>query len=619
MPTKQKHRKRKAGQVTTDAAAPVTYELPPLSGWGELYLEETGLSAEEALEAVELEAFLAGRTASLVDLRRFPEEERSDLKAAYNLLIALNELVLRVGVQMPAEERPPLRSGDKELVWPRPNREEEDLERLRRFVTEEQVEAARGLVARKLEESGVVDLGFDSPASAHLELPGAREARSSYNRLTEKAAITPEQAQARLDELLVDRPSLSKWLEERGQEDRFGWARRELEDLIRDELARTRRDLEEKERRLREREQLLERDLPATTRYSQMLLDNVLATREDWQKQHKRQLSLFNKGELAEGEPGGLLEQEARLDVEPTYWNLSTPEWRLLHAVNTLYTAEGLDGDTYRREYVPEDWPRLYAAAGLPENVDARGWRGDYSHKRREDLLEAMESLASDPRRPGSGRRVPVFISRKQANGKWTILAQEMCILERLPWWTDRSDEEAETLRRQPPDTWPEPDGWALRSPRALRAGLDNYFREIPTTLWHRLEEAAGQVQSRSRGVQRRDWSFALWLYKRKPQRREEDGTLRFVVHVDVDDLAKRIPALRTYLEARQKKRLRSYLTQTYDITRQAGLLLDYELDVATSRGVRDVLTLNPEMFPQLAGDRRRALQAGLELGEAGT
>lgn len=224
--------------------------IPSLSGWGELYLQETGLTAEEALEAASLEqALVTEQTDSLVDLRRLSKRERDELKAAQNLLIALHELVIVVGTQMPAEERPPLQLGDKEgAVWPRPDRAEKDLRRLRRFVTEEQVEAARGVVVRRLKENGVVNLSFNSPLSVHLELPDAREARATYERLIKKAAITPEQAQKRLDALLAGCPPLSKWLKARGAEDRFGWAHRELENLLRDELARLRRELERAKR-----------------------------------------------------------------------------------------------------------------------------------------------------------------------------------------------------------------------------------------------------------------------------------------------------------------------------------------------------------------------------------
>jgi hypothetical protein len=335
------------------------------------------------------------------------------------------------------------------------------------------------------------------------------------------------------------------------------------------------------------------RALPELTLYPGVLADNALALRKDWQEQ----LELLSDGQRRFAEPASsktvaVLEREARTTVQPEYWDLSTPEWRLLHAVFALYTSGGKSGNSYTHEYVQEDWPLLLAAAGVPERKE-RSKRGDFNQKRRRDLQEAMEGLAVTKNRPGSGRRVPVYISLRDRDGTWSVAADDVPILERIPIWDGLSDEEHETRLRSSPKTWPEPDRYKLRLPRALRVGLESYFLQIPTDLWTRLEEGSAEVVGQNRGVQARDYALALWLYNHRPQVRSGD----LVQFVQRDDLVDMIPALRRAKEARQAGRVRKSIEQSYQIMQEAGLLISYRLAVPTAGGLRDKLVLARELF----------------------
>lgn len=589
----------------------------------ELYLEETGLSARAVEHRFQL---LLNTGGPVLDLTRLSAAERDEIEATGRHLVKLKHLAWVVLSPWPLK----LDEEEKALIQSSP----EEVAQLRELWEAKEPDTARG---KELSWFGRPDHGI------HTELPSAAETVATYRRLSAKAAMTAEEIETAADTLLIGpdgtrHPDTDKWADARGWWLGHGFMRSHLEDL--DKEAR-RQELEEERRKREDAERERDaaraeaeaakeetrrvqsffgkREMPEHTRYPQMFMDNALATREDWKGQLDFLKSLERRGKLnPEHTPTpaqcALLEEEARLDTSPEHWDLPTPEWRLLHAVYTLYTSLGRDGETYAGEYIPEDWPALYAAAGLPENEGARGKRGDFSKTRRDELRKALEKLAKDPRHPGSGREVPVLIRRRsQKKGKkkgevlWTVLAETLPVLKRLPVWDGLAEAEADQLRRDPPEHWPEPSGWVLALPKALRSGLDDYFRLMPADLPARLEAAAKQVQpkGKSAGVQPRDWTFTLWLYKQTPT--ERDG--RRFVYVDRADLARRVPALRTYLESRQKKRLADYTQQAYETAKQAGLLVDYRLDELRSEGIRDVLELNPPMFP--GGEARGTLRAG--------
>lgn len=370
--------------------------------------------------------------------------------------------------------------------------------------------------------------------------------------------------------------------------------------------ARDRRALEEFVRQLRGS------TAPAPVRLPMILLDNALATSGDWRK-HGEQVDLFERQGLLARRPDPetirLLREQGEMEVEPSAWGLASPEWRLLHAVLALYSESGIEGEEYAVDTVPEDWPLIYRAAGLPP-IDTRGRSGDFSRKRRAELQQALAHLAHEPG-TDRGRRVPVFIKRKRPDGKWDYSAADCYVLERRPFWLGLDDVQAMNLTRKPPDEWPEPDAWHLRVNPGLRIGLDNYWRLVPGDLWQRLEAGSRAVVSIRRGVQARDYTFALWLAAQwvKP----DPDTGKFVARVDRLELADRIPALREYKRRRQMAYLEKYTRQTYEVARRAGLLRQYRVDVETAVGRRDVFELDPHAFPGL--ERRTQLALPGEVG----
>ena len=564
--------------------------------------EATGLSLSDAAQYASLEA----DPGAWLDRSALTENDWQELDALRGEISALVELGLRLGQTDPDTDALPESAG----ILP-----SKDIEAVREWAR-----ANPTAIGKPGTPVGNMIMG----AGAGGELfPGVTQRDKRRRELEERARMSPERARETLARALGDRPPLSDWIAanvlpgplEPDVLLRLVW--RELERQRAEEAEQRARkaeqraeDAEAEQRRLQTLHQV--RDIPTHTRYPQIFIDNAIATREDWQNRLAG-LDRYEREQRLEEGPGGrsVFEREARINAEPEHWDLSTSEWRLLHAVYTRYTQLGQDGQAYAGEYVLEELPALYAAAGIPEREDSRGRRGDFSHKRREEIQEAIRTLARDPRVPGSGRLVPVFVARRQpltarqkrGEERWTMAAEEMYILQRVPVWSDRTEDEMQDIRSLPPEEWPEPDQWALKLPRALRVGLNDYFRLMPADLPYRLERAAKEIQKRSKnaGVRSRDWTFCLWLYKQRLQPTGKGAEVRWLVYADRGDLAKRIPSLRTYQDAGQKGRVDKYTAETYETAKRAGLLLGYRLGVPGRKGSRDVLELNPQMFPQIA------------------
>lgn len=423
-------------------------------------------------------------------------------------------------------------------------------------------------------------------SAAAWELPGGPEAVAELDRLSAKAHKAYEKVLAKKQR----EPNLrgleppGEYIHRRRGLDRYGLT---LLDLF---LSRMEAEA------LRQKMRRATKSVPEIVTVPQHLMDNVTAHRETWSEQ----LDVFTEGQRTGvvailGDRRAVREAlaaQASTMAEPANWDLSTPEWRGLWAIYGILSYEGIREDgSYVRSFVPEDWPAIYAAAGIPVGDD-----GTLSHFRRTEIQEALRSLCE--------KQVPVFMVRPREDGTVDMAARSAPILQRTAIWDGKTEAEAERIREQPPEAWKiQPDRWAyslipeLRHPGA-------YFREIPSDTPYQLERAAAEVVGQKRGLQAREFNFLMWLYKQRPQ--VKGG--RFFVDVDLKRVASIIPGLRTYLQARQQRRLRENASRMYDIFLRAGILTGYEVDFITSRrALRDRLYLNPERFPQLA---RRRLEA---------
>lgn len=565
-------------------------------GLASRYLAEAGLDASQALDVAHLEE------ATGIPPRDFGQLSREDVSAytaADRVLRACGLLLERVALHGPDDPGVSLEvlvGGEVVLLTPEDHAEAARI-RAAALGTGAETGSDPAVVGTPRGRSGRLALSFIGrpDEGLHLSLPSAQAVLPAYRAIIAAVELPREVADARLAAMLrrpdgTSAPALRAWLRAQGQ-DHSGtvaavvgvlaaraqaeW-REKAERLERerneekaraDELARQNRELAE---RTRELEQLRNAELPPFTRMPLAALDNITSGPR-W---HAKQLALLEERTQAgmvktRPSPDDIEKYKAHISANPNLWDLSVSAWRLLHAVYALYAASGVNGDDYAVSEVPEDWPRLYMLAGIPETETKYGRRR--SGKRTQELKAAVHELTR--------YEVPVFVPLRKENNRWDVATPFVKVLDRVPIWEDLTDEEKQLLEETKPEDprRPSPTRYLLRLPPALRKGLDTYFREVPTDLWLRLERACGDSHPETAA------RFALKLYQLSPSK-EEPG----VVRLSRDSLAEAIPFLGNFARRRQWARFESAVSSAAQVLVRAGILSDAgEWEVGKSTGKR--------------------------------
>lgn len=451
----------------------------------ELYLEETGLGAKQARGALYLETFAAGvEGRELLVLDRLHKTEGAELHRAEKQLKGLATILhaLTLGSAWQGEQ-------------PTPGV-------LKKYhLTKEDLRAARQLVDEKLATEKRIVLDFGTQAGLHLELPTARKAKATYERLADKAAATEEDYEKVLAEVARmwgGQPSLLAWLRERGQETYF--------DAVRAVLERKGREAAE-ERAKKAEERVAELEATAAVAPLLELGDRTLIPRpladvfRDSSRLIQRKLDRITQGDLFP--VGDTLEalREAEVTISGRQLaHLNTPKVRALCATLRAMSSPSDDGQAFR-----------YDGLRLSFDLFCQAAEVDTKHtKAKRDLLHGLDGLT----------REEVFASLTfSEDGKRKMWGGRTRIVSAILEWEDNQEAARLWANRKPGEPWDGP------LPSAIILGLPPMMRYVFNALClggdvlARLDSGAKKLRGKLLHL-----DFALFLEIAQTQQQRSKG-----------------------------------------------------------------------------------------------
>lgn len=250
---------------------------------------------------------------------------------------------------------------------------------------------------------------------------------------------------------------------------------------------------------------------------------------------------------------------EDSIEVFTTGLVLSQSKMRALFAIQKLLHETG-----YRGNMEPEEgWrvtkfkyrgslPRVaFTYTAYLESYGVEKIRGRYQGNMQQEALAALLSLAQD--------RQEIYYHRRKIDGKYDVVRWRGPIvqLEEVSGYEGLTEKELKSLPKS--DRAADYRGYIVTFSSIFVDGLDNFFAQIPTSLYDDIRKATGGGKH-SQAID----LFVMWLLSR--------GNLETTIHKSL--LAERL-RLSHLLDSRQWRRIEATLQECVTVALQMGYLLD--------------------------------------------
>lgn len=261
---------------------------------------------------------------------------------------------------------------------------------------------------------------------------------------------------------------------------------------------------------------------------------------------------------------------------------LTVPEFRVIHGLFNL-----LDGGA---KVLPDGtieingYSELYEAVGMVRKESKRGKR-EFDGWERTQVNKALWDLAGEP------RKIVVKKSGKGAGNKkssFDVLVTRDSLIKVAYEYRDLAADGktyvSVTKTSGRPGDSVNPDRILIKPHPCLVLDYERHFRLLPRDPYHEIRS----VLPPRKQVKPYQLYFLSWLHRHRLGNK--------VIQINKESLAQQI-GLDYVLRSRRWERLSRTVSSLYRMGKRMGYLADVQEDVPTQKGgIKDVLTLNPEM-----------------------